>query len=62
MAATSPAVSTPHTASSAQAEVMAFPSDPSSFACGGSVDRYETHANLVFLAGPDAWKIKRAVR
>ena len=62
MAATLPAVSTPHTASSAQAEVIAFLSDPSSFACGGPVDRHETHANLVFLSGPDAWKIKRAVR
>ncbi len=26
------------------------------------VDRLETHGNLVFLAGEDAWKIKRAVR
>jgi len=25
------------------------------------VERYETHANLVFLAGSDAWKIKREV-
>jgi uncharacterized protein len=56
MVATLPAVSTP------QAEVIAFLSDPSSDAYGGPVDRYETHANLVFLAGSDAWKIKRAVR
>ena len=26
------------------------------------VDRFETHGNLVFLAGSEAWKIKRAVR
>ena len=26
------------------------------------VERLETHANLVFLAGSEAWKIKRAVR
>ena len=62
MAATSPAASTSHAASSAQAEVIAFLSDPSAYACGGPVDRFETHANLVFLAGSDAWKIKRAVR
>jgi len=62
MAATPPAVSTPDTPSSAQAEVIAFLSDPTSYACGGPVDRHATHANLVFLAGSDAWKIKRAVR
>jgi aminoglycoside phosphotransferase family enzyme/predicted kinase len=28
----------------------------------GPVERFETHGNLVFLAGADAWKIKRAVR
>ena len=26
------------------------------------MERFETHGNLVFLAGSDAWKIKRAVR
>jgi hypothetical protein len=26
------------------------------------VERFETHGNLVFLAGSEAWKIKRAVR
>jgi aminoglycoside phosphotransferase family enzyme/predicted kinase len=43
-----------------QAEVIAFLRDPSSHA-GAAVERFETHGNLVFLAGPDAWKIKRAV-
>ena len=45
-----------------QAEVIAFLSDPASYGCDGGVDRFETHANLVFLAASDAWKIKRAVR
>jgi aminoglycoside phosphotransferase family enzyme/predicted kinase len=48
--------------SPAQAEVIAFLSDPSSYQGGEPVDRFETHANLVFVAGSDAWKIKRAVR
>jgi aminoglycoside phosphotransferase family enzyme/predicted kinase len=61
MVATPPVVSTPDALSSAQAEVIAFLSDPASYAGNGPVDRHETHANLVFLAGCDAWKIKRAV-
>ena len=61
MVASSPAA-TPEALSSAQTEVIAFLSDAASHACGGPVERYETHANLVFLAGSDAWKIKRAVR
>jgi uncharacterized protein len=44
-----------------QAAVVAFLADPSSYAGVASVDRLETHGNLVFLAGEDAWKIKRAV-
>ena len=55
-------VPTPEALSSAQTEVIAFLSDAASHACGGPVERYETHANLVFLADSDAWKIKRAVR
>jgi uncharacterized protein len=62
MAASSPAVTTLEALSSAQTEVIAFLSDPASYPCGGPVQRFETHANLVFLAGSDAWKIKRAVR
>jgi aminoglycoside phosphotransferase family enzyme/predicted kinase len=62
MASTSPAVTKPAPLPAAQAEVIAFLSDPSTYACGEPVDRFETHANLVFLAGTDAWKIKRAVR
>jgi aminoglycoside phosphotransferase family enzyme/predicted kinase len=45
-----------------QEEVVAFLADSASYPGGGPVERLETHANLVFLAGDDAWKIKRAVR
>lgn len=44
-----------------QEEAIAFLSDGASHPGGGPVERFETHANLVFLAGEDAWKIKRAV-
>ena len=45
-----------------QAEVVAFLADPASYAGAERVERFETHGNLVFLAGSEAWKIKRAVR
>ena len=46
-----------------QAEVVAFLSDPASYpARPERVERFETHGALVFLAGDEAWKIKRAVR
>jgi len=46
-----------------QAEVIAFLSDPASYATKPErVERCETHGALVFLAGEEAWKIKRAVR
>ena len=45
-----------------QAEVIAFLADPSSYVDVDQVERFETHGNLVFLAGSDAWKIKRAIR
>jgi aminoglycoside phosphotransferase family enzyme len=44
-----------------QAEVIGFLSDPASYAGVDRVERFETHGNLVFLAGAEAWKIKRAV-
>jgi uncharacterized protein len=44
-----------------QAEVIAFLADPATYPGVGAVERFETHGNLVFLAGADAWKIKRAV-
>lgn len=46
-----------------QAEVVAFLGDPASYpAQPDRVERFETHGALVFLAGEEAWKIKRAVR
>ena len=46
-----------------QAEVIAFLSDPASYGTGiERVDIHETHAALIFLAGEDAYKIKKAVR
>jgi len=46
-----------------QAEVIAFLADPASYAARPEqVERCETHGALVFLAGEEAWKIKRAVR
>ena len=43
-----------------QREVIEFLGDPRSYG-GAPVQRLETHGNLVFLAGDDAFKIKRAV-
>ena len=45
-----------------QAEVIAFLSNPASYPGVERVERVETHGNLVFLAGNEAFKIKRAVR
>ena len=46
-----------------QAEVIAYLGDPASYpGRPGRVERFETHGALVFLAGEEAWKIKRAVR
>jgi aminoglycoside phosphotransferase family enzyme/predicted kinase len=46
-----------------QDEVVAFLSRPESYgADAGPVERIETHASLVFLAGAHAYKLKRAVR
>jgi len=45
-----------------QAEVIAFLSDAGNSPRADAVKRIDTHAAIVFLAGPDAWKIKRAVK
>jgi len=45
-----------------QREVIAFLSDPSSYGDVEQVDRLETHISIVFLAGDNAYKLKRAVR
>ncbi|QCP84855.1 kinase [Cereibacter sphaeroides] len=44
-----------------QTEVVRFLSDPATHG-GASVELVETHGAFVFLAGPQAFKIKRAVR
>ena len=44
-----------------QRETIDFLSSPSAHA-GQAVERVETHASVVFLAGDRAWKLKRAVR
>ena len=45
-----------------QTEVIAFLSAPGTFAARGAVERIDTHAAIVFLAGDYAYKLKRAVR
>jgi len=44
-----------------QAEVIAFLSRPESYGVAEPVQRIDTHAAVVFLAGPRAYKLKRAV-
>ena len=44
-----------------QSAVVEFLSQPSTHG-GAAVERAETHASIVFLAGPRAYKLKRAVR
>lgn len=44
-----------------QREVISFLADPGTHG-GAPVERIETHASVVFLAGPRACKLKRAVR
>ena len=44
-----------------QAGVVSFLAAPSTHG-GASVERIETHASIVFLAGTRAWKLKRAVQ
>jgi aminoglycoside phosphotransferase family enzyme len=44
-----------------QIEVIRFLGSASSYRNVERVERFETHGNWVFLAGSDAWKIKRAV-
>ena len=45
-----------------QSEVLDFLGKPSSYGIEGQVKRIDTHGAAVFLAGHDAYKIKRAVR
>jgi uncharacterized protein len=45
-----------------QSTIFAFLGDPATHAVRGSVERIDTHGAAVFLAGPDVYKVKRAVR
>ncbi|MEJ1157662.1 bifunctional aminoglycoside phosphotransferase/ATP-binding protein [Prosthecomicrobium sp. N25] len=45
-----------------QDAVRRWLADPATHGLEGPVQVVETHANLVFLAGPTAWKLKKAVR
>ena len=45
-----------------QTETIAFLSDPATYGVAGSVERIDTHAAIIFLAGDRAFKLKRAVR
>ncbi len=45
-----------------QAAVFAFLEDPATHGLSGPVTRVDTHAAAVFLAGPNVYKVKRAVR
>jgi aminoglycoside phosphotransferase family enzyme/adenylate kinase family enzyme len=45
-----------------QGEVLAFLSDPTTYRLSEPVQRIDTHGAVVFLAGSDVYKVKRAVR
>jgi aminoglycoside phosphotransferase family enzyme/predicted kinase len=45
-----------------QKEVVDFLTRRSAHGGSGPAERFETHGNLIFAAGSEAWKIKRAVR
>ena len=45
-----------------QSDVFAFLQDPRTHGLGQPVTRIDTHGAAVFLAGPDVYKVKRAVR
>src|SRR6476661_9515244 len=45
-----------------QREVFALLSDPATHRLREPVTRIDTHAAAVFLAGPDAYKVKRAIK
>ena len=45
-----------------QSAVFSFLEDPKTFGSCGEIRRIDTHGAVVFLAGSDAYKVKRAVR
>jgi len=56
------AETTPEAATADQSTVFSFLNDPKTFGLAGDVRRIDTHGAAVFLAGGDAYKVKRAVR
>lgn len=52
----------PSHVTASQDEVFRFLEDPATHGLPGKVTRIDTHGAAVFLAGADAWKVKRAVR
>jgi aminoglycoside phosphotransferase family enzyme/predicted kinase len=52
----------PDSAGADQGEVFAFLADPRTHSLPVPIHRIDTHGAVVFLAGPDAYKVKRAVR
>jgi len=52
----------PSPASEDPREVFALLGDPATYGLLSPVTRIDTHAAAVFLAGPDAYKVKRAVK
>jgi aminoglycoside phosphotransferase family enzyme/predicted kinase len=57
-----PAPDNPADADADQEMVFAFLGDPGTHRSVASVERIDTHGAAVFLAGPDVYKVKRAVR
>lgn len=55
-------MNTQNRAGGEQAAVFAFLSDPATHGLHEPVKRIDTHAASVFLAGPEVFKVKRAVR
>lgn len=49
------------TTSDSQSEVIAFLSEPAAYGVSSPVERIDTHAAMIFLAGDRAYKLKRAV-
>jgi hypothetical protein len=45
-----------------QHDVIEFLSDPASYGCDERIERIDTHAAMIFLAGDRAYKLKRAIR
>ena len=49
------------TTSDSQSDIIAFLSKPAAYGMRGPVERMDTHAAVIFLAGDRAYKLKRAV-